>query len=95
MSYNVYKIDRKGRHLIAKGVDYRTAEIYRETCANCEFEDSEQAGIIKELPEVGSLEDDKICIEAGIDPRAWESAIIFSVCACLMPVLILIAYLTQ
>ena len=95
MSYNIYTIDREGRHLIAEGANYRTAEICRETCTNCEFEDVEQAGIIKDLPEVGSLEDDKLCIEAGIDPRKMESAIIFSVCACLMPVLILIAYLTQ
>ena len=95
MSYNVYKQTKNGRELIAENVDYRTAEIYRETCRGITCEDVEQAAIVKSLPKPESLEDDRLCLSYGIDPHKLENAIIVTVCFAAMPVIVLLALIFE
>jgi len=93
--YKVYEQSTYEGRILLGTCDHRSAETLRHEYSNLEFEDVEMQQIIKDLPEVGSLDDDKLCIEMGIDPRKMESAIIVTVCLLATPVLILIAFLME
>jgi hypothetical protein len=91
----IFTQDKDGKHLIATVETINQVEPYRECCRNIITEDVEMERIVQDLPKLGSLEDDKLCIEMGIDPRKLESAYIMAGCIAIMPVLLLIAYFTQ
>ena len=90
-SFNIYEITRNGRELLGT-CDYRTSEIIRASFSNIEFEDLEtsQQSLTRQLPSDESLED-----LYGVKEGTFFSAGVVMACIVLMPLLGLLAWLTQ
>lgn len=95
MSIKIYTQDLDGKHLIATVDQINQVEAYRECCRNIVTEDEEMADIVRNMPEIGSAEDDRICHDLGIDVNKMENAAILCGCICIMPVLLLIAFIFE
>ncbi len=90
-AFNIYAITRNGRELLGT-CDHRTSEIIRQCFSNIEFEDLEtsQQELTKQLPSDESLE-----ALYGVKDGTFYSAAVVTACIVLMPLMGLIAWLTQ
>ena len=90
-AFNIYEITRNGRKLLGT-CDYRTSEIIRASFSNIEFEDLEtsQQSLTRQLPSDESLE-----ALYGVKDGTLFSAGVVIACIVLMPLLGLLAWLTQ
>lgn len=90
--FNIYeKPTNEGRILLGT-CDYRTSEIIRQCFSNIELEDLEtdQQELTRQLPSDESLED-----LYGVKDGTFYSAGVVVACIVLMPLLGLLAWLTQ
>ena len=90
-SFNIYEITRNGRTLLGT-CDYRTSEIIRASFSNIELEDLEtdQQELTRQLPSDKSLE----ALYGVKDGTLFSAGVVMS-CIVLMPLLGLLAWLTQ
>ena len=90
-SFNIYEITRNGRELLGT-CDYRTSEIIRQSFSNIELEDLEtdQQELTRQLPSDEALE-----ALYGVKEGTFFSAGVVMACIVLMPLLGLLAWLTQ
>ena len=86
--YTIYRNKKNGRELVAEGVNYRNAEVYRQFIPHCIVEDSANA-----LPsDIDTIEPEDYGVK---DKRVMESAAILLACIGGGALLVTLALLTQ